>query len=86
MPATILGLRYAVGVECRCLNYVGTRSLVAGVYLTDNIGTSEHKDIIVTLEHPAMPGKQRAAEIILAQPITLHHGTHCTIEHQYPLF
>ena len=86
MLTTILGLRYAVGIECGGLDYIGTRRQVAGVYLTDNIGAGEHKDIIVTLEHPAVPGKQRAAEIILAQPIALHHGTHCTIEHKYPLF
>ena len=86
MLAAILGLRYAVGIESRCLNYIGTRSKIAGVYLTYHIGACEHKDIVVALQQPVVASKQGATEIILAQPIALHHSTHGTIEHQYPVF
>ena len=58
VPATILGLRNAVGVECGGLDDVGTGSQVAAVNLAYHVGACEHQYIIVAFQQPVVPGKQ----------------------------
>jgi hypothetical protein len=84
--ATILCLRYTVGIESGCLDNVSPGSKIFGMYSTYHIRTRKHQNIIVAFKHYRMFRKPVATEIRLAQPAPLHHSTHGTVKHKYSLF
>src|SRR5690606_19901931 len=66
-------------------NDVGTRLKVCGVDFMDNIGPGEAEQVVVALQVAGVIREAFAAEVPLFKFVTLYHGAHGAIEHQYPL-
>ena len=80
----IVSHRNAVGAERVCSNDVSTGLQVTAVYIPYHVGTRYAQHIVAAHHQRTAHTEAMTPKVLLLQPVRLNHGTHGTVQDQYP--